>query len=205
MLTLSLNIGMASKYLIIDGKNMIATKENPYLMLSTQKIDIRVFSECLSKIYTHRNSSSFFLKLGSQKLEAQQLEIFLDDLINERKPSIPTPLFGMPILVISNGIDHKPLVSMKLLQIRDICDLLAIDVSSLANDETIVRLENELKNEEFYRKDFYAIYKPAKKLCIVSGLRKTVISTEQNINQILRNFPDIISKYDKTAVQESLM
>ena len=94
---------------------------------------------------------------------------------------------------------------MKVLKIRGICDLLAIDVSSLTNDEAIFRLGNEYKSEELCKKDLYAIYKPLKRLSVVSGIAKTVISNEQNANQILRNFPDIISKYDKTAVQEPLM
>lgn len=201
MLTLALNVGMASKYLVTNPDKMIAIKENPYLFLSNEKLNIKAFSECLSTIYNQSNSS--FLKLGSRKIDAPQFEIFLDDLINERKPSIPFPSFSNPILLISNGIDHKALVSMKVLKIRGICDLLAIDVS-VSDTDSIFRLGNELKNEELGKRDFYTLFKPPKRLSIVSGVAKTVISTEQNTNQILRNFPDLISKYDKTAVQEPL-
>lgn len=204
MLTITLNIGMASKYLVTNPDKMIATKENPYVLLSNEKLSIKTFSESLSTIY-NQNAASSFLKLGSRKIEPQQFEIFLNDLVNERKPSISFPSFSNPILVISTGIDRNALVSMKVLKIRGISDLLAVDISSVSSDESIFRLGGELKNEELCKKDFYTLYKPLRRLAIVSGVAKTIISTEQNIGQILRNSPDIISKYNKTAVQEPLM
>lgn len=204
MLTLVLNIGTASKYLLTDLNRMLTTKESPYVVLLSKKLDIKVFAECLSIIYNQGVSFSF-VKWGSRKLDNQQLEIFLDDLINERKSSVSIPSFNNSILIVSKGIDHTPLVYMKVLKIRGICDLLAIDISSMVSDESIFRLGNELKNDEFYKNDFYAIYKPSKMLNIVSGVTKTVISTEENTKQILRNYPDIVTKYDKAAIQEPLM
>ncbi len=202
MFTVQLNVGLASKYLITDVKKCIGSIEKPYIVFSNNILSDKTLTESLVIIY-NASFSSGFLGMGTKKLNSQQVELFLDDLRNERKPSIPMIEFKNPMLILSNGFDKNALSKIKITKIRGLCQIIAIDVSSLPGD-TIVKIDSELMNNKIEEKVSYKIYKPDNKLYVVSGINKTVLSTESNIGQILKKFPELIRNVGLESVNEPL-
>lgn len=203
MFTLQLNAGLASKYLITDIKKCIGSIEKPYVVFSNIILIDKTLAEILTLIY-NASFSPGFLGMGGKKLNSQQLELFIDDLRNERKPSIPMTGFDYPMLILSNGFEKKTLTAIKIVQIRGLCRIIAADISSLSGD-AIVKIESEFMNNKIEEKVSYKIYKPDNKLCVVGGINKTVLSTESNSGQILKKFPDLISNMDLESVNEPLL
>jgi hypothetical protein len=205
MLTLELNIGMASKYFITDLDRSIAVIENPFLFLSKERIGISLLAGNLAKIYNNMTHPVIFDK---GKLGADKFEIFLNDLVNagldQCKSSVSPMTFDRPILIVSNSIDKMALVAMKILKIRGICQLLAIDVSTLEHDETIFRLEMELRTQEFYKDEALQLYKTVKGLSAVCGINKAILSNELKIKQIISKYPDMAMKFDEKTMPEPL-
>ena len=195
MITLELNIGMASQYFMTDPSKMLAIAKNPYIIISNEQLSIKEFSECFATINN---------RIYPKKIDALQFEAFVDALVNEKRPSSPSAAISNPLLILTNGIDHKTFVSAKVLKLRGIYLLLIIDMSSISRDELSFRLCDELKNEELHKGSFYTIYKPPKRLSVVSGLTQTIISTEFDSNRIIHDFPNVITK-DKTIPQEPIM
>lgn len=202
MFTVQLNVGLASKYLITDVKKCIGSIEKPYIVFSNNILSDKTLAEILTIIY-NASFSAGLLGMGGKKLNSQQVESFLDDLRNERKPSIPMIEFKNPILMLSNGFDKKTLSVIKIAKIRGLCQIIAVDISALSGD-TIVKIDSGFINNKIEEKLSYKIYKPDNKLGVVSGINKTVLSTENNVGQILKKFPDLISNMDLESVNEPL-
>lgn len=202
MFTLHLNVGLASQYLITDIKKGIGVSEKPYVVFSNNLLSDKELAEVLTVIY-NTDLSSGFLGMGAKKLDSAQFALFLDDLRNKRKPSMPIVNFKNPVFILSNGFDKRALVAVKVLKIRALCQILAVDMSASGGD-TILKIDSELMNNKIEETVFHKIYKSDNKLCMVSGINKTVLSTESNIGQILKKFPDLTSNIDLESVNEPL-
>jgi hypothetical protein len=202
MLTFKLNIGMASKYFIVDLQRCISTMESPYVFLSKALISVPILSENLTRIYNHGLSSGI-LGLGVKKLEAQKAELLLNDFINEREPS-GLIQFQRAIFIVANGIDKMALLAMKILKIRGLCLLLAIDASGAKHDETIFRLEMELKTNAFFKDTDCSLYAPTKGFAVVGGVNETVITNEMTVKEVIRQNLTLTMTYDEKAMFEPL-
>jgi hypothetical protein len=203
MFTIHLNVGLASKYLITDTKKCIVSIEKPYLVFSNNILSDKVFAEILTTFYNFGLPRGLF-GVGVKKLNSQQVELSLDDLRNERKPSFPMREINNPMLMLSNGFDKKTLTAIKIIKIRGFCQIIAADISALPGD-TILKIDSELMSDKIEEKLSYKIYKPDNRLCVVSGINKTVLSTESNVGQILKKFPDLISNVDLESINEPLL
>ena len=201
MFTVQLNNGLASKYLITDIKKCIGSIEKPYIVFSNDILSDKALAETLTIIYNFGLPAGLF-GVGAKKINNQQVELFLEDLRNERKPSMIIE-FKNPVLVLSKGFDKKILTIIKILKIRGLCQIIAIDVSVLSGD-TVAKIDSEFISNKIEEKVAYRIYKPDNKLCAVSGINETVLSTESNIGQILKKFPNLISSIDLESVNEPL-
>ena len=201
MFTIQLNVGVASKYLITDVKKNIVSIEKPHIVFSNNILSDKTLAEILTTFYNSSLPMGLF-GMGARKLNSQQVELFLEDLRNQRKPSMVVE-FKNTVFVLSKGFDKKTLTIIKILKIRGMCQILAVDVSALPGD-IVAKMNSEFINNKMEEKLSYRIYKPDNKLGVVSGMNKTVLSTESNVGQILNKFPDLISNIDLESVNEPL-
>ncbi len=200
MFTLHLNTGLASNYFVTDTKKFVGVSENPYLVFSNTALNDKALAEILVTIHNAIYSTGFFKQ--RKKQDPEQVALLFDDLRNQRKSSISIQDIANPVLILSNGFEKTTLTAIKILVTRAICQILAVDISSSGGDEILN--QSELISQKIEETAFYKIYKPYKKLCVVSGTRDTVLSTEINASQILQKFPDLCSKIDLDSVNEPL-
>ena len=175
--------GMASRFFLTDLERGLATIASPHAMISKERISINRLAE----IFEKASNSSIMRKglLGAliKKADAKDIGIFLEELANNKKLS--KPIIGVPptLFIISNGIEKQALNAMKVLKLRGLCQLLAVNISSMQSVDSMAVLEAK----------FSDLYKSSKKLLVVANLYETVVSTEQNIKNILSNHPELIS------------
>lgn len=202
MFTLQLNAGLASKYLITDIKKNVGISEKPRLVSLSKILTVNILVEILTNIYNINLPSGLF-GMGAKKLDSRQVALFLEDLCNQRKPSGPIIEIREPVFILAGGFDKKALIAIKILRLRGLCPIMAVDISALGGD-IIVKIDSELINNKIEEAVSYKIYRPDTKLCVVSGINKTVLSTENNAAQILKKFPGLISSIDLESVNEPL-
>ncbi len=205
MATLELQVGLASQYFVTDPKKMLAMAEKPSVVVSSDVLTLEGLAEVLAAIYNQSSSLSFLGIRNKPKLEVQQVVAFLNDLIQERKPSMAMMTFPNPVLLLSIGFERQALNAMKVLKLRGACQLVGIDVSASGQRDLAFRLALELREQQTTRGATWQVFSPPKQLCVVSGVKRSVISTEQNSNQLLRTHPDLATAFDPATMHEPLL
>jgi hypothetical protein len=188
MAEIQLIAGMASKYFVTDFDNALATMERPYLLVSQEMLNLEKFSEALIAIQS-RNPN---VGRGAKSMDIAQAMTYLTDLIQQRTTQRLIDISN-PLLVISNGIQKETLASMKILQVRQLCPILAIDVSALKFDEVKARLEQDFKSEQIYKNEAIEVSMTAPQCYVVAGIYKAIISTERRVKEIIRAHPEIVT------------
>jgi hypothetical protein len=94
---------------------------------------------------------------------------------------------------------------MKVLKLRGVCQLLGIDVSASDPRDVAFRLALELREQQIARGASWQVFKSPKQLCVVSGTKQSVISTEQNTSQIFRSRQNLATTFDPTTMNEPLL
>ncbi len=207
MTTLALNTGMASKYFITDLKRATTVLESPHVLLGNN-VGMAELSEALATIHNSAASSVLGLRLfkpSSKKIDVSSFQIFLQDLIDQKKPPLSDLCFNSPIFIVANGIANDALAAIKILKIRGFGSFLVLDTSSHRDEASILRLENELQPEFFLSGVFGKLYKPSKHFTVVCGISKTVLSNEKNSREIFCEFPSLATKLNLEAEQEPLI
>lgn len=205
MATLDLQVGMASQYFVADPKKMLAIVEKPSVAVSSDVLTLEGLAEVLVTIYNQSLSAGFLGIRSKPKLESQPFVAFLNDLIQERKPSLAMMTFPNPVLLLSTGFEKTTLNAMKVLKLRGLCQLVGIDISASGQRDLAFRLALELREQQVARGASWQVFAPPKQLCVVSGMKRSVISTEQNINQLLRTHADLATVFDPAAMNEPLL
>jgi len=212
MSTIELNVGMASQYFMTDPGKAIAVAEwpswdrfakPPFLVLSRGTFGVKTCSEIMAVIWGHGASSRLF---SSRKKppEPSQLEVFLDDLIQERKPSIRVSRISDPVVVAAVGFERKALAALKVMKMKAVAPFLGVDVSQTSDSSVVVKLEEIFSADLLQETLGCKVFHP-KKCCFVSGLRKTVVSNEHGSGRVLKDFPDLAGKFDPSSLNEPLI
>lgn len=201
MIDYELNIGLASLYFITDPDKGICSIESPHLLLEKNILTFDNLANFLSIAWAKPPRIVF-----AKKPNKQEIEQLLDDLVAQKKPTVSLSVVNIPypIFAFAKQIDSKTLNAMKVLKIRGICLITAIAFKDYPMD-VVYQLEQEYRNELIYQNsDMSSLgFKPIKKLHVVSGAEKTIISIYQNCKSIIKNHPELIKKIDN--VEESLI
>ncbi len=192
MATIKLNSGMASIYFVTDAKQNLVLLDNPYMVFSNSVLTKSLLSEILMRIYNIEHPKGF-LGMMPKQAGKEAIEKLLEDLINERKFSATLMGSNRPILVIAKGIEKQCLFSMKVLKLRGLSSLAAINIRN--DHEKIgesIEATEEIKNSEIYHDTIAVVYRPPK-LRVAIGKHKTVITTCNDFKTLIRENADIVT------------
>lgn len=191
MASVKLNVGMASAYFITEAKHTVAFLPRPYIVLSNSKVDIALLAEILMDIYNLSLPKGFLNKLF-KKAEKHPIEKFLDDLVHERRFS--RPLFGTnryPVLIFSKGIGKDCLFAMKILKLRGLSYLAAVNArEDYGKTAAAIESFEEVRKREVFRNENITLFH-CENLFTAAGKHRTVITTDSNLKALLRQNPDI--------------
>lgn len=191
MATAKFNIGTASKFFITDVRQNLALLENPYIVFSNGMLSKSLLAEILAAIFNIEHTKGF---LGSliKKAEKGAIEKLLEDLINERKPSPTMMGSGRPIIIFANGIEKQCLFAMKVLKLRGLALLAAVNIRKDAGKMLeLVGGIAEIKGSETYRDAAVTIFRPSK-LRVVIGKEKTVITPDMDFKNLIKENAEIV-------------
>ena len=195
---------MASQYFATDPKKMLAIVKKPSVVLSSDVLTLEELAAVLMAIYTQSFSWNFLGIRSEPKCDLQQFVAFLNDVIQEQIPS-KMMTFPNPVLLLSSGFERASLHAMKMLKLRGVCRLVGIDTSATRQNDVALRLALELRDQQFARGVSWQVFRPSKQLCVVSGMKRSVISTAQNIDELLRHHADLATAFDPAAMNEPLL
>ena len=196
--TIQIDAGFASAYFVTDAENMVAVIEKPFLILSDGLLGIRDISEGLAKI-SERNSRGLFAQ--TKRFSADQFEKCFEALLTSRNESAVH--VSQAVLLLSRQLDRRAVVGLKLMKLRGYGLVFAIQYPALSATELALRLG--LGSEyALYEGGTFKIYQPLNQLCVVGGIKQTVLSTEHNGQQLLRSYPTLATK-GHPPVSEPLM
>lgn len=192
MKTIKFNVGMASAFFVTDAKRNLVLFNNPYLVFLSAPLTISLLAEILTRVYNlaHRKG---FLGVLLKNAEKEPIEKLLDDLIHERKLSPTVMGSPHPILIFGNGIEKQCLLSMKMLKLRGLVFIAAVNIQ---NDyEAVmapVKTAEEIRTAKRDEGAMATICRPAK-LQVVIGKEKTALITDGNFDKLIRENPDMIT------------
>ena len=188
---------MASRFFATDPKKGIAVLSDFYLIFTPAKLSNLLLASIYEKIYNAKFNNNF-LGLMLKKATAQENERFLDALANDQRELMPAAV-SLIVLILSNGIEKKCLMTMKTLKLRGYsnklegcCSLLAINLSNLNAGDVISQLRDGLKNQVLYEDESAVVFKQSNKLNVVSNLHRTILSSEKSIKDILKAHPELV-------------
>lgn len=198
---IQLNAGIASEFFITDAKQNLALLENPYLVFSNSTLSKSLFSEILAKIYNIEHPKGLFGVLPKQA-EREAIERFLEDLTSERKFSATIMGSNRPIVFFVKGIEKQCLLAMKILKLRGLLSLAAVNLrSDFENGFSIARGMQEITSTEIYKDAVTTIFRPLK-LRIAIGKYKTIASTDNNFNTLIKENKDIVTPIQNIPITD---
>jgi hypothetical protein len=200
MADIQLNAGVASKYFVTDLKRGLALMERPWVLVATRQLDLEHWAEALAVVQAREAASLF----GSPNPDVPATVVALTDMVHDRVPDkdlgVRTPLF-----ILANGIQKEALASMKVLQLRCLCRIIALDGSALKFDDAATSLGPEFRSQPVFRNDVLEVSAPTRGLCVVSGFHKTVISANKNSRGIIGAFPELVMIDVATLTDEPIL
>lgn len=185
-MNLALDIGLASVYFITDPDRGIAMLQSPRLLLASRTLSLEDFARFIARSQ----------RTGGQKDDARFPDALqmLNDVLAEDRPS--SPIFvNEPILVIACDIEAGLLSGLKRLKLRGFARLMAVKegIGSTVIEAAVTQLYLGFRDRLVYAEGGRELlaFGPVAGLCVVSGLRKTVLSTEKDCQAIMRSYPDL--------------
>lgn len=201
MATITLNVGIASTFFITDAKQNLALLENPYVVFLNSMLSQNLLSEILTKIYNIEHPKGFLGVLPKQA-EKEAIERLLEDLINERKFSATVMGSSRPIVIFAKGIEKQCLFSMKILKLRGLLSLAAINLrNDFENNFSIAKGMQEIAIAEIYKDALTIIFRPSK-LRIAIGKYKTIVSVDNNFNAMIKENMDMVTPIQNIPITD---
>lgn len=198
---INLNAGIASTFFITDVKQNLVLLENPYVVFSNSMFSQSLLSEMLAKIYNIEHQKGFLGALPKQA-EKEAIERLLEDLINERKFSATVMGSNRPIVIFAKGIEKQCLFSMKILKLRGLLSLAAINLRhDFENNCSIAKGMQEIATAEIYKDALTIIFRPSK-LRVAIGKYKTIISADNNFNAMIKENLDIVTPIQNIPITD---
>ena len=186
MNTIKLKTGMASKFFVSDVETMTVAVEQPYLVLSRKEFSSHALAEILV-IVNEKNKISGFFNSFRKKFTVQECAANLFNLYDYEGRKVELPVINRGMVIFSPGIDKKTLVIMKMLKVKGMIGLLAVQSGEVDSLEAIRR---EAEGQKVKDTLDASIYGPVN-FNIVSGIKETIIS-QQKAKQILKEFPEAV-------------
>lgn len=192
MMDTIIQAGMASRYFVTDLKKGLAMTTASYIVISKELLSVDMLAGIFEKTFNSSILQKGIFKALVKKAEAKDIAVFLEELSTGNKAS--RPVIGVPtdLFIISNGIEKKALNAMKALKLRGLCQLLAVNISSVKVSDWLVTLESGLQEAKIVGDNSISIYRPLKRPLVVANLYKTIITTERDIKYILSNHPEMV-------------
>lgn len=195
------NSGLASKFFVTDPERNIALLEKFYLVFSNGILIRNILSEILAKIYNIEHPKSFWTS-HTKLADKDAIEKLLDDLSNERKFSMTRMGSEQKIVIFAKGIEQQCLYCMKILNLRAISQMAAINLrGNFEEIYSVVKKQPEITNSEVYRDSILTIFRPSK-LRAVIGKYQIVISDDSSFKEILNSNPEIISSMQDIPITD---
>lgn len=185
-MNLELDVGLGSIYFISDVERGVGMLQNPRLLLARRTL----LTEDMARFVARHPDAG----LPEDELGFYQALQMLHDVGADRNV-VRAIAMPEPILVIAVGIEAGLLAGLKRLKLRGLADLLAIrgGIEAVELDEPLTHLTRAFDEHLLYADDDQTVlaFRAIQRLSVVSGLRKTVLSTDVNCEEIVRSRPDL--------------
>ena len=199
-----LPIGLASVYLVQDQKAGLVQLTNPNIVIS-ERFELEGFADLLVSQKPNGLFDRWISKAASDPSQVHQMRMSLlqtfEDLLGDRRHSFPFAprILGKPLLVVSQDIESRTLSVLKIMKLRGYLPSVVALGRSAERDaisEAISWLETLLKDKLVFESPTQTIrlFRPPKKLFVVAGLKKTIFSTIQSCDHIVKGHPELSSR-----------
>jgi len=162
------------KYDAFNGEGVFAFADVPQSHINAQAINylqenkvIQGYEDGTFKPSKKVNRVEFLkivLEGSGKKLDVARFHTGLEEFVSKGGEASFKGQVERPILMISRGIQTRALTAMKVLKIRGYCQLLALDISTLKENDIESKFQAQLNAEVIPSGDKYLLLKPVMKI-----------------------------------------